>query len=156
MSQRNHDKACNDRQRRGPSSGLWLVLGTACIGTLLLSGGCSLHHGDYALEGKLRIELSPPSSPLFYGIQVTQLDDELVVSGFGRRPTPYGHVEVFVLAPDSTPLAEVRADLLPPAPVPNRGYNYRFRASVPLIPPAGSTLRVVYVTTAVRPRTHGW
>lgn len=134
-----------DGQRRGR----WpTILSIACIGTLLLSGGCALRHGDYALEGRLRIELSPPSGPQFYGILVTEVANELIVSGFGRRPTPSGHVQVFVIAPDSTPLAEVQADLLPPARVQNRTHNYRFVATVPHIPPAGSTLRVTYVTAA--------
>lgn len=117
---------------------------------MLLSGGCALRHGDYALEGKLRIELSPPTGPLFYGVQVSQSGDELVVSGFGRRPEPRGHIDVVVVGPDGTTLAQARADPLPPLAVPKRTYNYRFRASMRIIPPAGSTLRVVYITTTDR------
>lgn len=122
----------------------------ACRATaiLLLSGGCALRHGDYALEGEVRVELSPPSGPLFNGIQIEQSECELVVSGFGRRPSADGYVEIFLISPEGALLAQVQAELLPPLPVPNRTYNYRFRASVPLIPPAGSTLRVVYVEAA--------
>lgn len=119
----------------------------ACVGALLLSGGCALRHGDYALDGKLRIELAPPSGPLFYGVQVVQRAEEIIVSGFGRRPTPRGHVEIAVTAPDGTSLALVRAESLPPRAVPNWGYNYRFKSELPLIPPAGSTLRVKYVSS---------
>lgn len=141
--------ACDNHQRRGPGSDVPLLVGMACT-AMLLCGGCALRHGDYAFEGKLRVEVSPPSGPLFYGIQVEQSDGGLIVSGFGRRPSANGDVEINVIGSDGSSLARVRADLLPPLPVPNRTYNYRFRASVPLIPPPGSTLRVAYVDTPDR------
>jgi len=147
MSQRCHDMACAKHQRRSAKSDVRLVV-VAYTAIMLLCGGCALRHGDYALEGKVRIELSPPSGPLFYGIQIEQSGRELVVSGFGRRPTADGYVEVFLISPDGALLAQVQAELLPPLPVPNRTYNYRFSASVPLIPPADSTLRVVYANAA--------
>lgn len=115
-----------------------------CLSALLLSGGCALRHGDFALDGTLRIALLPATGPLFYGVQVAQHGDELMVSGFGRRPEPRGHVEIVVLGPDGISLARAVVDPMPPAAVPNRSYNYRFKAALPLISPAGSTLRVTY------------
>lgn len=117
----------------------------ACVCGALLGSGCALRHGDYGLEGTLRIELSPRTGPLFYGVEVTQRGDELAVSGFGRRPTPRGHVEILLVDGDGVSLAHVRTEPLPPRAVPNRSYDYRFEASLPLVPPAGSTLRVTYV-----------
>lgn len=143
MSQRCRYMACAKHQRRSAKTDVRLVV-VAYTAMVLLCGGCALRHGDYALEGKVRVELSPPSGPLIYGIQIEQSSRELVVSGFGRRPTADGYVEIFLISPDGALLAQVQAELLPPLPVPNRTYNYRFSASVPLIPPADSTLRVVY------------
>lgn len=120
---------------------LWCL---ACVGAALLSCGCALRHGDLALDGKLRIELSPQTGPLFYGVEVIQRVDELVVSGFGRRPTPRGHIEILVIDADGASLAHVRTDPLPPRAVPNRSYNYRFQASLPVAAPSGSTLRITY------------
>lgn len=125
-----------------------LILDMVCIIAMVLCGGCALHDGDFALDRKLRIELSPPAGPLFYGVQVAQRGDELIISGFGRRPTPRGHVEVVVIGSEGTTLAQARADPLPPRAVPNRGYNYRFKASLPVVPPAGSTVRVAYVESS--------
>lgn len=125
-----------------------LILGMACANAIVFSSGCALQHGDYALDGRLRIELSPPTGPLFYGVEVTQRGDELLVSGFGRRPKPRGHVEIVVIAPDGALLARSCADALPPAAVPNRSYNYRFKALLPVVPPPGSTLRVTYADSS--------
>lgn len=125
-----------------------LILGTVCIHATLLSAGCVLRHGDYAVDGGLRIELSPPTGPLFYGVNVAQRGNELAVSGFGRRPDARGHVEVAVIGPDGVLLAQSRADLLPPAAVPKRTYNYRFEALVAVEPAPGSTLRVTYADSS--------
>ncbi len=120
----------------------WIIM--AATASAMFGGGCALRHGDYALDGKLRIELSPPTGPLFYGIQVDQRADELIVSGFGRRSRTCGHVEVSVVGPDGGRLANVRAAPLPPRAVPNRSYNYRFEASLPVVAPPGSTLCIAY------------
>lgn len=122
-----------------------LILCFSSIGALLLTGGCALRHGDYALGDALRIETSPARGPLFQGIEVKQQNDKLLVSGYGRRSEPKGHVVISLIDPAGEPLARVRADLLPPLPVPNRGYNYRFKAALKIIPAIGSVLRVVYV-----------
>lgn len=122
-----------------------LMLWLACLGALLFNSGCGLRHGDHALAGNLRIETSPARGPLFQGIKVQQQDDKLLVSGYGRRSRAGGHVEISLINPDGETLARVHADLLPPLPVPNRGYNYRFRAVLTTIPSAGSILRIVYV-----------
>jgi len=120
----------------------------AYVGALVFGVGCSLRHGDYALEGSLRIELSPPTGSLFHGVEVKQCGDELFVSGFGERPMARGHVEITIMGPDRAVLTSVRTEPLPPLAVPKRSHNYRFQTSLPIVPPAGSTLRVTYVLPA--------
>lgn len=137
--------SCMDNCKREIAKFFGVKSQVACICALLFIGGCALQHGDYALDGRLRVELSPQSGPLFYGIEVKQRGDDLVVSGFGKRPTPRGYVEILVMGPDGESLAQVRTETLRPHPVRGSSANYRFEAILPVIPPNGSTLRVTYV-----------
>lgn len=125
-----------------------LILDMVCIVAMVLCGGCALHDGDFALDGKLRIELSPPAGPLFYGVQVAQRGDELVVTGFGRRGQRRGHVVIDVIDPDGLSLAHARADPQPPAALPSRSYDYRFKVLLTVEPPPGSTLRATYADSS--------
>lgn len=116
----------------------------AVAGAALLGAGCGYRHGDLARSGTLRIELSPPSGPVFYGVSVDQHGGEFVVTGFGKRPSRYGEIEVQIVRPAGEVLGRKKAKILKPLPVPNRSYNYRFRAVLPLVPPDGSVIRVLY------------
>lgn len=120
------------------------ILSATGIALVVASIGCGYRHGDLARNGTLRIETSPPTGSLFYGIYVEQSDIRFIVTGFGKRPTPYGRVEVEVVGPAGKMLDRTTAELLPPLPVRNRSYNYRFRAVLPFIPQDGSVIRVRY------------
>lgn len=113
-------------------------------GTVALSG-CGYRHGDMALDGKLRIELSPSNGSCFNGIFVEERASHLLVSGFGHRPAHYGNIEVSLIASDGAALATTRVPLLPPLPVPKRSYDYRFEAILPVVPSEPSTLRVTFL-----------
>lgn len=117
---------------------------TTAVASAVIAGGCAYRHGDIVRQGNLRIELSPPTGPQLYGVYVEQSADQLVVSGFGKRPNTEGRVEVQIVRSDGEVLARAEATMLPPLAVPKRSYNYRFRAVLPLIPPDGSVVRVLY------------
>lgn len=121
------------------------ILSAMGIALTMASTGCGYRNGDFALDGTLRVELSPPSSPHFYGVLISKHGNGLFVSGAGKRPSPSGHVEISVIGPNSTRIAHVCATMLRPRPVPNRTHNYRFAAVLAVVPPVGSTLRVSYV-----------
>lgn len=126
-----------------------LILDMVCIIAMVLCGGCALHGGDFARDGKLRIELSPPSGPLFYdGIRVAHHGDPLAVSGFGRGGQRRGHVVIDVIDPDGVSLSRARADPQPPAALPNRSDDYRFKVLLTVDPPPSSTLRVAFADSS--------
>ncbi|GJQ27787.1 MAG: hypothetical protein HBSAPP02_28190 [Phycisphaerae bacterium] len=120
------------------------IMTVAAAGAVMIGAGCAYRHGDLARSGTLRIELVPPTGPVFYGVFIEQQGGEFVVTGYGKRPNGRGVVEVQVVRPDGEVLGRRMATLLPPLAVPKRTYNYRFRAVLPLVPPDGSVVRVLY------------
>lgn len=117
---------------------------TTAVACVILFAGCAYRHGDVVREGNLRIELSPPSGPEIYGVNFEKSDGRFIVTGFGKRPTPYGRVDVVIASKNGEVLGRTEATILPPLPVPKRSYNYRFRAVLPWVPPDGSLVRVRY------------
>ncbi len=116
----------------------------AAASAVMIGAGCGYRHGDLVRDGMLRIELEPPNSPVFFGVFVEQQGGEFVVTGYGKRPNRFGEVEVKVVRADGEVIGRKVATLLPPLAVPKRTYNYRFRAVLPLLPPNGSVVRVLY------------
>ncbi|RIK63133.1 MAG: hypothetical protein DCC65_16405 [Planctomycetota bacterium] len=117
-------------------------------GFLVSATGCAYRHGDIVRDGCYRIETTPPAGPIFYGVNVEREDGRFIVSGFGKRPTPHGSVEVQIVGPAGEILDSKTADLLRPLAVRNRSYNYRFRAVLSQVPPDGSMIRVHYHESA--------
>ena len=110
----------------------------------LISAGCAYRHGDLVRDRNWRIEILQPSGSEILGINVEERDGQIVVTGFGRYRTPQGRIIVEIASEDGDVLGRATATLLPPLAVPKRGYNYRFKAIIPSIPPAGSVIRVEY------------
>lgn len=122
----------------------------AAASAVMIGAGCGYRHGDLVRDGMLRIELEPPNSPVFFGVFVEQRGNEFVVTGFGKRPSRQGCVEVQVVRAEGEVLGRKEAEILPPLAVPKRTYNYRFRAVLPLVPPDGSVVRVLYSEPGAR------
>lgn len=110
--------------------------------------GCGYRHGDFALDGRLQIELSPAKGPCFNGIFIKEREGGLFVSGFGSRPARVGNIEVKLIAPDGAVLATERAPLLAPRPAPKRSYNYRFEVLISFPSTDSATLRISFVPLA--------
>ncbi len=110
----------------------------------MLVAGCVYRHGAIVPERHWRIEFSPPHGPQINGVEVEQTAGELVVTGFGTQAGSKGGIEVEAARADGEVLGRAKATILPPFPVPKRGYDYRFRAVLPFVPPDGSVVRVIY------------
>ncbi|MCC6357383.1 MAG: hypothetical protein IT450_01455 [Phycisphaerales bacterium] len=70
------------------------------------------------------------------------------MSGFGRGGQRRGHVVIDVIDPDGVSLPRARADPQPPAALPNRSDDYRFKVLLTVDPPPSSTLRVAFADSS--------
>lgn len=103
--------------------------------------GCAPHR-DLIGAGQLRLEQVPPSDGSLQSVCAHERGEGLAVSGTWRHRPLHGHVDVTLFSPEGEVLAETRTRLVMPVHRQHR-HPTRFYTQLDVVPPPGSTLRVV-------------
>ena len=107
-------------------------------------GGCAHRQIDLIKDGTFVLEKNPEGYSHFRNIHAYEEQEELAVAGYIRGLFRSGHVDVEILGPERTVIAQKCLDVRRRTGRRSRTRDARFEARFAVHPPAGSVIRVVH------------
>jgi len=126
------------------------------VATGVFSAGCAPNRVNLVDTGTVSIETVPSKEIYISEVRINQDGNELVLTGRVKRrhlaPVGFGHVDVAIISPEGKSLEQVSTYYNPRIIPRKRGHRRLhgsgFEVRLPVIPPAGSTIRVAYHRSA--------
>ncbi len=127
---------------------LSILISLTLVLTGIFSFGCVSHRINLVENGKIIIERVPSKNIYVSEAHVYQEENELVITGRVKRSNTSvwdgGHVDIAVVSPKGKVLDKVSTSYTPRIIRRKGSRESFFSASLPMTPPEGTTVRLVY------------
>jgi len=120
---------------------------TACL--IVFASGCQTGRINLVQSGAVSVQTLPAEGSAVERLSVYQQGGDLVIFGRLNRASAsrlrYNkHVDIAILAPDGSLLKKIQTWNFSRTAASKTPWYLSFKARVPLVPPAGSTIRAAY------------